>query len=121
MRKAKIRRDERAALRVCHHLARGWIDQSIGVEKKPLSAEREIVNRPQQCAVVENSGAAANHGLARFEWIVCKRQPRPKVISVAHDAFVFPTQAVTQHEVRSHPPFILREDAGVGIVLRRGR
>src|SRR5881296_3423859 len=53
--------------------------------------------------------------------IVRKRQARPEVVQVAHDAFVFPAQTVAQHEVRSHSPFILREDAGVSILLGRRR
>src|SRR2546429_355102 len=88
LRKVQVGGDERAALRVTHELAGRRIDERVGVEEKLLRAEREIIDRPQECAIVEDAGAPANHGLARLERIVGECQTRSEVVQVAHDAFV---------------------------------
>ena len=65
----------------------------VGIKEKLLRAEREIVDGAQQRAVVKDARAQPNHGLAGLERIVGNGKARPKVIVIAHDAFVFPTQA----------------------------
>ena len=89
----------------------------ISVEKQLLRAEREIIDRAQQCAVIKESGADANYSLAGLEGIVSERQARSEVIAIAHDAFVFPTQSITNEQVRNNSPVILCKNACINIVL----
>src|SRR5581483_2514314 len=121
LRKFQIRRDERPALCIGHHLSRGCVRQRAGVEEELLRAGGEVVDGAQQRAVVKKPGAAANHRFARLEWIVSKRDTRTEVIQVAHDRLIFETKAVANHEVRRRTPFVLREDANVSVLLRRSR
>ena len=119
--KLKIRGDECAALGVAHQLARGRIDQRVRVKEKLLRAQREIVNRAQQRAVIKNSRAAANYRLAGLERIVRESNARPEVVPIVHDAFVFITYSIAQHQIRFYPPLVLRKNSDVGIVLGRSR
>src|SRR5919197_3169575 len=81
----------------------------IGVEKQLLRPQREIINRAQQRTIVENSRTNSDHCLTGFEWIVGEREPRPEIVPVTYDAFVLPTQTVTDQQIRNDSPIILRE------------
>src|SRR6478735_11232824 len=85
----------------------------VSIEKQLLGAKCKVIDRAQQRAVVKDSGAGANHCLAGFERIVSKSEPWTKVVAIRTNAFVFPTQPITDHQVRPPAPFILRKDSRV--------
>ena len=56
----KVSDDEGAALRACHDFSGCRIDESVGIEKELLRAQSKIIDRSQQCAIVENSRATTD-------------------------------------------------------------
>src|SRR4051794_4347650 len=59
LRKANVRRDKSAALGRRQGPSRRGVDQIVGIEETLLLAQRKIVYRSQQCAIVEDAAAEA--------------------------------------------------------------
>ena len=83
-----------------------------------LFAEREIVNRSEQHAIVEDACADADDGLAGFERIVSDGEARPEVVVVVKNCFDLIAQSVTDRQVRARAPLVLREEAQIVVALR---
>ncbi len=92
--------------------------EGVGVEFEELLAEREVVHCAQQDPVVEDARADAEDGLAGAEGVVCEGEAGGEVVAVAEDGFAFVAEAVAQDEVGAQAPFVVDEEAGVGVPLR---
>src|ERR1044071_8313096 len=64
LRKMKVSSDEGAPLCARHDLPGCRIDKRVRVEKQLLRTQSEIIDRSQQCAIVEYSRAASDNGIA---------------------------------------------------------
>ena len=98
-------------------LAGGRIDQVVRVKESLLGAERKIIDRAEQRAIVKHSSAQPDDRLTILERIVGDRDAWSKVVAILDDRFVFPAQAVTKNQIRTQAPVVLKEEPHVDVLL----